>query len=288
MAHPALDEHSQHQHYAGSSPRKFNRFLNSVLGSPFVTTSDLPQDALVAQQAAADDELEAIDGAFSAVPRAETVTRPPSPTPSFATDTYSIVDWMENPGAFPLRSHPSVSDGTPACSFLAGSSRRCASQTHASGFAYTPCNTLRASTPISMKTSRSVGILPRIWEVLRESSPTKKGKRRLDLSSDFWDEFGPGGYIDYANLSPLDGEEGELIDDEACFIDVRSVTGLGKFHYLSVHIDPERRGNALPLVLQVLTGFTSDILAKVPYEVALHLLTFLDLPDVTACTRVSR
>jgi F-box and WD-40 domain protein 1/11 len=31
----------------------------------------------------------------------------------------------------------------------------------------------------------------------------------------------------YDDLLPLDGEEGELIDDEACFIDVHVVTGIG-------------------------------------------------------------
>lgn len=38
-------------------------------------------------------------------------------------------------------------------------------------------------------------------------------------------------YINYSELPPLDGEEGELIDDEACFIDVRAVTGIGE-HFL--------------------------------------------------------
>lgn len=33
--------------------------------------------------------------------------------------------------------------------------------------------------------------------------------------------------INYSELPPLDGEEGELIDDEACFIDVRAITGIG-------------------------------------------------------------
>lgn len=34
--------------------------------------------------------------------------------------------------------------------------------------------------------------------------------------------------INYSELPPLDGEEGELIDDEACFIDVRAVHGIGR------------------------------------------------------------
>lgn len=35
--------------------------------------------------------------------------------------------------------------------------------------------------------------------------------------------------IDYSELPPLDGEEGELIDDEACFINVRPITGIGSY-----------------------------------------------------------
>ena len=232
MANIALDERSYPEHYA-RSPRRFNKLLTSVLGSPFVTTSDLPRDALIAATVAPGEELEAIDGAFSAVPRAETVTRPPSPSPSFSTDTYSFVNWTENAEFNSQQRRPSTSDMTPACAFL-GPARRAGSPSHAPGHSYTPYNTFRASASGSMKVSRSVGILPRIWEVLRESSPTaKKGKRRLDLSSEFWAEFGGEGYIDYANLPPLDGEEGELIDDEACFIDVRSVAGMGTCFHVS-------------------------------------------------------
>ena len=35
--------------------------------------------------------------------------------------------------------------------------------------------------------------------------------------------------INYSELPPLDGEEGELIDDEACFIDIRTVTRIGSY-----------------------------------------------------------
>ncbi|KAJ2914950.1 hypothetical protein MD484_g5453, partial [Candolleomyces efflorescens] len=50
--------------------------------------------------------------------------------------------------------------------------------------------------------------------------------------------------INYSDLAPLDGEEGELIDDEACFIDVRAITGI-------------------------------DLLALLPPEIALHILIML-------------
>jgi F-box and WD-40 domain protein 1/11 len=58
-------------------------------------------------------------------------------------------------------------------------------------------------------------------------------------------------------LQPLDGEEGELIDDEACFIDVRAVTGV-------------------------------DIISYLPPELSLYLLSFLDLPSILACLSVCK
>lgn len=232
MATTALDEQShvdQLDQLARSSPRRFNRLLATVLGSPFVTTSDLPQDALTVMRMVVGDDFEAIDGAFSAVPRVETVTRPPSPTPSFSTDTYSFVDWTENIATLATQPRPSLSDAAPTCSFISGSARRSIPLGQPGNISYSPYNTLRSSSSGSMKGSRSLnGLIPRLWDVLRESSPTKKGKRRLDLSLDFWNELSGDGYIDYASLPPLDGEEGELIDDEACFIDVRAVTGLGE------------------------------------------------------------
>ncbi|KAJ3515615.1 hypothetical protein NLJ89_g1652 [Agrocybe chaxingu] len=54
--------------------------------------------------------------------------------------------------------------------------------------------------------------------------------------------------INYSELPPLDGEEGELID-EACFIDPPDVTGI-------------------------------DILSKLPPELALHILTFICPPPL--------
>lgn len=175
-------------------------------------------------------DLEQVDGAFAAVPRAETVTRPPSPTPSFATDTFSLISWPESVNKFSALPRPSISDAAPSCSLIPSGSRRSLLY-NGSAYPATPHNTVRMSNSNSTKGPRNFTLLPRLWEVLRESSPTKKGKRRMDMSSgDLWNEFGGSGYIDYASLPPLDGEEGELIDDEACFIDVRAVTGLGEFH----------------------------------------------------------
>ena len=76
------------------------------------------------------------------------------------------------------------------------------------------------SSPNNFKT-----ILPRLWDVL--SSPGRKGKGKSKSGNTNFDFDG----FSYEDLPPLDGEEGELIDDEACIIDVldvRAVTGIGE------------------------------------------------------------
>lgn len=58
----------------------------------------------------------------------------------------------------------------------------------------------------------------------------------------------------YDDLSPLDGEEGELVDDEACFVETRGL----------------------------------DILTSLPPEIALEILDYVDLRTIFACLGVSR
>ncbi|TBU41201.1 WD40 repeat-like protein [Dichomitus squalens] len=264
-----------HASDAHATPR-FSHLLNSVLGSPFLTTSDLPAgDADTAYapsamfgaddsngNAYADDaddvDMETVDGAFASVPRSFTITRPTSPTPSFRTETFSIVNW--NPDAYSTML-PGNGDGTPRCSmaFIHPSGRRTIS-----GYPsyWNPLSNTPAPSPIKPSRSLTIGmgILPRIWDALREGSPGKRIRRRPGIPS--WRdtaelEYHSDGYVDYASLDPLDGEEGELVDDEACFIDVRAITGM-------------------------------DIVSHLPLELALYLLAFLDLPSILSCLRVSR
>ncbi|KAI0772855.1 WD40-repeat-containing domain protein [Trametes elegans] len=212
-----------------ATPR-FSYLLTSVLGSPFLTTSELPEDADTAYAPSIPmdamdvdgytdngTDMEAVDGAFATVPRALTVTRPPSPTPSFRTDAFSIVNW--NPELYNLILPPGA-DGTPRCSmgFLPVGRRT------VSGYPQWAQHSTPSPSPIKASRSLTIGmgILPRIWDALREGTP-----------------------------------EGELIDDEACFIDVRAITGM-------------------------------DILSHLPLELALDLLSNLDLPSILACLRVSR
>jgi hypothetical protein len=148
----------QHAVHADSD---FNRLLDSVLGSPFLTTHDLP-----------DPDLDVVDGSFQAVPLSLAVTRPSSPD------------------------------------------------------------------VVHHQFARPRGFIPRLWDALRRSK--HKQSRFID------------------DGQPLDGEEGELIDDEACFIDVDSFTT------------------------------ATDIVARLPPELSIHLLSFLDLDSIVACRAVSR
>jgi F-box and WD-40 domain protein 1/11 len=98
----------------------------------------------------------------------------------------------------------------------------------------------RPSSPdvVNQRLARPRGFIPRLWDAFRRS--------RHKTSA----------YID--DGLPLDGEEGELIDDEACFIDV-------DFSTTAV-----------------------DIVARLPPEISIHILSFLDLNSIIACRAVSR
>jgi F-box and WD-40 domain protein 1/11 len=177
-----------------SPERDFGQLLGSTLGSPFLTTTDLPDISEV--------DLDLVDGALSAVPRSFTVTRPTSPVP---TMDFSMVS----------RPNSTMYDdflGTTP-SYFATPNRR----GFYSGTSYGP---ISGSPPNALK-----NIFPRLWDALSPPGRKGKGKTRNGHNFDF------EGYS-YGDLPPLDGEEGELIDDEACLIevlDVRAVTGIGEF-----------------------------------------------------------
>ncbi|KAF7978763.1 hypothetical protein HWV62_44794 [Athelia sp. TMB] len=202
----------------------FAQLLGSNLGSPFLTIASLPPPD------SSEMYLDMIDGALGAVPHAFTVTRPPSPVP---TMDFSMVS---NPGEV------THDEYYPRGSIYATPPKR----TYSSG----SNGTLSGSPPNGLK-----NILPRLWDAI-SSPPSKKGKGRAGKGDFSFEE----GYS-YEDLPPLDGEEGELIDDEACLIDqsdnVIAVTGI-------------------------------DILSLLPPEVALYLLLFLDLPSIITCASVCR
>ncbi|KAF8062330.1 WD40 repeat-like protein [Lyophyllum atratum] len=189
------------RHRRHSSHPGFSHLLTTVLGSPFLTTPDLP---------------ELVDGAPVFVAHNQTVTRPSSPTPTVGSSSFSFIQFdPENPTAStpnrpPLKSIiPRIWD------------------------VISPSRTFPPSSPTSSPFSYSY------------SYGTLKGRPKPRYSED------DSRYVDYSELAPLDGEEGELIaiDDEACFF-VDSAFGS-----------------------RAVTGI--DILALLPTELALQILTTL-------------
>ncbi|KAK7042379.1 WD-repeats-region domain-containing protein [Favolaschia claudopus] len=161
-----------------NSTQRFSRLLSSVLGSPFLTTTDL---------ATLPPHLDLVDGDDAIVPHAETVTRPPSPEGLYGFEFVHREDGRGPDDQWPFR-----------------------------------------------RASPFRSLLPRIWDVISSSPPRPLPPPKLMM-------------IDYARLPPLDGEEGELIDDEACFF--------------------------CPPVKALVTGI--DILTLLPPELSLHILLLL-------------
>jgi hypothetical protein len=170
---------------------------------------------------------EVVDGALLAVPRTVTVTRPPS------LSEFSIISPPGSPRESldldALLNTPTC--GAPFANAFATQGRRNLAHTfsgsgyltptsasHGLGLHFGGAHSRRLRTP-----SPSKNTLSRIWDAF--ASPARstsrgrkgKGKYRVPLDETF----------DYRDMDPLDGEEGELID-EACFIDIPAVTGIGK------------------------------------------------------------
>lgn len=219
---------------------RFSNMCTSILGSPFLTTSGLPpeSDAPHSSPSASTSytlpysnlDMEAVDGADVSVPRSLTVTRPPSPSPSFRTETYSIINWSADHYPFPPL------ENTPRC----GTSGR---RTVTGYYSWADSQNGSGASPLKPSRSLTLGIIPRIWDAIREGSPVRKGKRRACLpSQSTWREgiVTDTEYIDYINMPPLDGEEGELIDDEACYIDATRITGTGECSSYTSSSPPSR------------------------------------------------
>ncbi|EIM87287.1 WD40 repeat-like protein [Stereum hirsutum FP-91666 SS1] len=174
-----------------------------------------------------------------------TVTRPASP--SFSMD-FSMIS---PPSPDPLDSFPSAptftrNRGATVSSFFTPSRGR----NTLYGSTYGLTHTVGCRPPLTSCKSRKT-LLPRLWDAI--SSPGRKSKGKAAAV----DQYFLGGGYSYADLQPLDGEEGELIDDEACFIDGTTVTGI-------------------------------DILSHLPPEIAVQVLCNLDLSTILACQAVCR
>ena len=203
---------------------------------------------------------------------------PPSPSPSL---DYSIVS---HPSPSPDRdatlyaSHPARSQPY-LCStrYSASSSRDRDKRTNVLHGSSSPYH-LATGGNRAPQTGKSMKfLLPRLWGAL--SSPTRKARRQTARRK----PYTLPSNISYADLQPLDGEEGELID-EACYVErydstqsPRKLIG-PRLHSLSPRVVPEISHAFAP----------TDFLSYLPPEIAVYLLCFLDLSSVIACQSVSR
>jgi hypothetical protein len=159
------------------------------------------------------DDFDFIDGTSSPVHHAMTVTRPPSP--SFSFDFSIISPPSPTLNSDSLSASPSGSSQSslfPSHWSRSSSARdKRYNPIHATPSSYRaipiPLNRRTVQSGKSMKC-----IIPRLWGAL--SSPTRKGRRKTNR----WKSYALPSNVSYADLQPLDGEEGELID-EACYVD---------------------------------------------------------------------
>ncbi|KAF7329848.1 WD-REPEATS-REGION domain-containing protein [Mycena kentingensis (nom. inval.)] len=135
----------------------------------------------------------------------------------------------------------------------------------------------------SFRRSPFRSLLPRLWDALSSSPPRRQSPYSYTSSnSSIW----VSKPIDYAQLPPLDGEEGELIDDEACFFcpPVRAATGID----ILTLLPPELGLHVLSLLACHRLDFhypASTVLADIPDHV-IEANSALD--TLLACRSVSR
>ena len=195
-------------------PPRISKLLSAVLGAPITPTQHTGADTH-------EEEAVMVDGTFSSVPVSQTVTRPPSPTP---TADFSIIS-PPSPTSFVHILPPSFAqagmegnydvfasptsgpEGTPTCTFFVSPSRPSQGAGHSQTYGPSASSSVRKS---PSRIGRAT--LGKIWNVL--SSPSKRTRFRTRLHADIYNDL------------PLDGEEGELID-EACYIAASSTTGMG-------------------------------------------------------------
>ncbi|KAL0946175.1 hypothetical protein HGRIS_012437 [Hohenbuehelia grisea] len=198
--------------------------------------------------------MDVVDGTESAVPTEFTVTRPSSPTP---TADFSIIDeteWTYYPYIY-SNSSSSLRSIIP---------RIWDSFSHSSDSLNTP-RIVRPSVPHSIRQAARAGYGSLRGK--RKANAPVLLQRPTSACSSYFEVEWSDCTVDYSTMAPLDGEEGELIDDEGCYVDLRAVTGLGTL------CQP-----CSTIKLTHILFFTRpclDILALLPQELALHILTVL-------------
>ena len=255
---------SEPEHRA-SGLHKFSSFINTVLGSAMAQTTisdDQQHDSAFMPVPA---PIPAGIGISRPLPPAEASvpvqpSRSPSPALSVSSSRFSLVT-PPPPGAWIDQDpYPSSSNSSDGQAF--GSTRSFFSSPKSKEQIPTTSGTIG-----SQKSTR--GLLPRIWDAIstppRETMQRTKLRRRAKSRSRA--VFPP------TEAGPLDGEEGELIDDEACFVELAHKSGLG----MSL-----LRCWTPTLMLAI------DIVGFLPIEIALYVLVHLDIVSILACLTVSK
>ena len=154
-----------------------------------------------------DDDFDFIDGSPFSVQHAMTVTRPPSPSFSFDFSIVSPPSPSPDRNSFPSLPHPRHASSPSSPSSLRWLGITSGDNRYNSIQGTPPYRNYGHHNGKSMKY-----IIPRLWGAL--SSQTRKGRRKTNRRK----AYNMPSNISYADLLPLDGEEGELID-EACYVD---------------------------------------------------------------------
>lgn len=164
---------------------------------------------------------------------------------------------------------PSTSGQSPN-QFAFRISERCSSPTLTCDYSVVE----RPNTPEFQTYFRSSSTSPKtlkhILRIFSSNTPGRKGKSKALESPR---------NLNWEDMVPLDGDEGECIEfDEACFVDVRAVTGMGELYCIIIFLLLENIDDLL----------FPDIIAELPAEVGLYFLSsFLELPDILSCLLVS-
>jgi F-box and WD-40 domain protein 1/11 len=159
------------------------------------------------------DDFDIIDGSSFSVLHAMTVTRPPSPSLSFDFSFITPPSPSPDRNSFPSASRPG---GPQSYLFPPYWSRSSSARDKRYNTIHGTPSSYRAILPQSHRTLQSGKsmkcIIPRLLDAL--SPPSRKVRRKTTR----WKSYSLPSNVSYADLQPLDGEEGELID-EACYVD---------------------------------------------------------------------
>ena len=159
------------------------------------------------------DDFDIIDRSPFSLQRTMTMTRPPSPSSSLDFSIISPPSPGPDRSSYPFGSLPGRSQPHLFSPYWSGSSsgdRRYNTAPGSPSSYRAPLVPSGNQTPQTVKSMKC--LLPRLWGAL--SSPSRKSRRKTARRK----PYALPSNIGYADLQPLDGEEGELID-EACFVD---------------------------------------------------------------------